>query len=197
MDKETHKKICGAKRKNAEGKVCQLPPAKGRNRCRFHGGHSPVGTASATWKNGRYSKYFPTGLRKKYEAFLQDPRRLTLDHEIATCDTHMSELFSHLGLAMKQQQPVENIWDRIHLCMEARRRLTESQRRYEIDMGRMLSADQARQWMAGLATIVREESLRFIIDTQVHRSFCMAVNSKFSALVSGNPQSDIQRPRNF
>ena len=138
-----NKRICGAKRKHGNGQTCQLPPAKGRTRCRFHGGHSPVGIASATWKTGRYSKYFPTGLRKKYEAFLNDPQTLNLNHEIATCDTHMTELIAELAQATKENQPAETIWNRILSGMEARRRLVESQRKYEIDMGRMLSADKA------------------------------------------------------
>ena len=197
MDKETHKKICGAKRKKAHGQVCQLPPSKGRTRCRFHGGHSPVGPASATWKHGRYSKYFPTGLRTKYQAFLHDPTRLTLDHEIATCDTHMTELLAELAQAINQKQPAEQIWNRIHLCMEARRRLTESQRKYEVEMGSMLSLEQAHQLVAALATIIKEESIRFFPDVQVRRAFCMAVSNKFEPLLCDASPPDRQKIKNF
>lgn len=197
MDKEIQKNICGAKRKRADGQICQLPPAKGRTRCRFHGGHSPIGPASATWKNGRYSKYFPTGLRTKYQAFLHDPTRLNLDHEIATCDTHMTELLTELDQTIHQKQPVDHIWHRMHLCMEARRRLTESQRKYEIESGRMLSWDQAHQFIGAVGTIIREASEQFILDAQVRRAFCLAVHRKVSPMFGAESPSDGQRARNF
>jgi hypothetical protein len=46
-------KICGAKTRS--GKPCQKPPAKGRNRCRLHGGASPRGKDSARYRHGTYS----------------------------------------------------------------------------------------------------------------------------------------------
>ena len=96
MDKETHKKICGAKRKNAEGKVCQLPPAKGRTRCRYHGGASLSGIASPTFKHGRYSKVLPTGLRKKFEEAGKDPMLLSHEPELKLLDVKLSELIGEL-----------------------------------------------------------------------------------------------------
>ena len=156
-----------------------------------------MGIASGTWKTGRYSKYFPTGLRRKYEAFLNDPLTLSLNHEIATCDTHMTELIADLAQATKEQQPAENIWNRILSCMEARRRLVESQRKYEIDMGRMLSAEKAQQLIAGLCTIVTEEGGRFIRNPESYRAFCIAVCNRFTPLIRGEPQDDSGRARNF
>ena len=99
MDKETHKKICGAKRKNSDGQVCQLPPTKGRTRCRFHGGASLSGIASATWKHGRYSKILPTGLRKKFEQAGRDPFLLSHEPELKLLDVKLGELVQGLGMS--------------------------------------------------------------------------------------------------
>ena len=97
MDNKTPKNICGAKRKKTEGKVCQLPPVKGRTRCRFHGGASLSGIASPTFKHGRYSKVLPTGLRKKFEQAGRDPFLLSHEPELKLLDVKLSELVQALG----------------------------------------------------------------------------------------------------
>jgi len=61
--------------------------------------------------------------------------------------------------------------------------IRESQRKYEVEMGSMLSLEQAHQLIAALATIIKEESIRFFPDVQVRRAFCMAVSNKFEPLL--------------
>ncbi|GJE43782.1 HGGxSTG domain-containing protein [Methylobacterium soli] len=48
---------CGAKRKST-GTPCQSLPAKGRTRCRLHGGATPCGSGPAGW----HTPGFPLGL---------------------------------------------------------------------------------------------------------------------------------------
>ena len=95
MEKE--KNICGARRRNAEGKVCQLPPAKGRTRCRFHGGATLRGIASPTFKHGRYSKVLPRGLRKRFEEAGRDTFLFSNKPELKLLDVKLSELVADLG----------------------------------------------------------------------------------------------------
>ncbi len=46
---------CGAKTRS--GEPCRRHPAKGRRRCRLHGGATPRGAASANFRNGKRSPY--------------------------------------------------------------------------------------------------------------------------------------------
>jgi len=50
MENATGKKICGAKTRR--GTPCQSPPAKGKKRCRLHGGASLAGIESPSFKHG-------------------------------------------------------------------------------------------------------------------------------------------------
>ncbi len=52
-------RLCGAKlRKSDPPRYCRKPPLRGRARCRLHGGASPRGPASASYKDGRHSLIF-------------------------------------------------------------------------------------------------------------------------------------------
>ena len=48
-------KLCGAK--NRSGSLCKRAPAKGRNRCKLHGGATLQGKNAPNYKHGLYSKY--------------------------------------------------------------------------------------------------------------------------------------------
>lgn len=52
--------ICGAKAKST-GEPCRQTPAKGRNRCRFHGGATPRGDGPAGWHTPGFPNGIPTG----------------------------------------------------------------------------------------------------------------------------------------
>lgn len=54
--------ICGAKTRS--GNPCKRKPAKGRSRCRLHGGATPKGMDSPHWKTGLYSKYAGAELKE-------------------------------------------------------------------------------------------------------------------------------------
>ncbi|MBE9479626.1 MAG: hypothetical protein IMY80_06630 [Chloroflexi bacterium] len=65
--------------------------------CRKHGGATPGGIGSASWKTGKYSKYIPTGLRERYESEASDPELLALNDEIALARSRLSSLLEKIG----------------------------------------------------------------------------------------------------
>jgi hypothetical protein len=86
--------VCGAR--NRRGGYCGRPPARGRTRCRLHGGASLVGTASGTFKHGRHSKYLPTRLLQAYKASRTDPNLVVLRDELALVDARLGELLANV-----------------------------------------------------------------------------------------------------
>ena len=66
--------VCGSPRSRGRG-FCESPFHYPNGRCNKHGGGSPKGAASGTFKDGRHSRYakMPQHLREKYEAGLDDP----------------------------------------------------------------------------------------------------------------------------
>lgn len=58
----------------------------GGTKCYMHGGATPRGIASATFKTGRYSKYLPKGLLDIHEQVTNDPDLLSVRQEINLID---------------------------------------------------------------------------------------------------------------
>lgn len=52
--------MCGAKARST-GEPCRQTPAKGRSRCRFHGGATPRGDGPAGWHTPGFPDGLPTG----------------------------------------------------------------------------------------------------------------------------------------
>ncbi|RUP17123.1 HGGxSTG domain-containing protein [Methylobacterium sp.] len=52
--------MCGAKARST-GEPCRQTPAKGRTRCRFHGGATPRGDGPAGWHTPGFPNGLPTG----------------------------------------------------------------------------------------------------------------------------------------
>lgn len=78
------------------------------------------------------------------------------------------------------------LWDKITERIESRRRLVDTQRKYDIDMGRMLPVEQAHQFMATLGIIVKEACEHHINDRVLSRTILIEINNKFQA-VFGDP----------
>jgi hypothetical protein len=89
-------KTCGAKTKH-DGTPCERSPVRGRTRCRVHGGKTLVGSASPTYRTGRYSKYVPERLRERYEAAEDDAELLSLRGEIALTDARLLDLLARVN----------------------------------------------------------------------------------------------------
>jgi hypothetical protein len=88
-------KKCGARTKH-DGTPCERSPVRGRTRCRLHGGKTLVGTASPTYRNGRYSAYVPERLRERYEAAEDDAELLSLRSEVALVDARLADLLARV-----------------------------------------------------------------------------------------------------
>jgi hypothetical protein len=84
---------CSARSKQS-GERCKKDAVRGREVCHIHGGRSPRGPASATWKDGTYSKYMqtPEKLREGYERALSDPQLTHHRTSIALTDALIEEL---------------------------------------------------------------------------------------------------------
>jgi hypothetical protein len=223
MDKETHKKICGAKRKNAEGKVCQNSPAKGRTRCRFHGGASLSGIASPTFKHGRYSKVLPTGLRKKFEEAGKDPLLLSHEPELKLLDVKISDLIGELGQGggpetsaelqkawkeflaanvagdearvatclstmdgiFQRGNSVAGIWRQIFDCIEARRKILESESKRLKDQGQTMGVEQILALIEYLVDVIHQSVTRYA-DRDTAKKILSKVTTDIGAVVSGS-----------
>lgn len=90
---------CKAKSKQT-GEQCQKNAVPGYEVCRYHGGATPRGVASANFKHGRYSKYLPKGMLETYQQSLQDANLLSLKEEIALIDSRMGEVLEKAGQGM-------------------------------------------------------------------------------------------------
>lgn len=75
---------CTAKSKQT-GKQCKLKSIDGKDKCRFHGGLTPV-------KHGLYSKYMAQPVKKKYLEFLENSDLKDLSHEIARLRAILAEM---------------------------------------------------------------------------------------------------------
>jgi hypothetical protein len=84
---------CGAKTRS--GGSCRQP-AMANGRCRMHGGKSLAGVASATFKDGRYSKYMPARLMARYHESEQDTELLNLKAEVSLVDARLADLLSRV-----------------------------------------------------------------------------------------------------
>lgn len=88
---------CKAKAKGT-GKRCGNPAEPGYEVCRYHGGKTPRGIASANWKHGKRSRYPLLGqLAEMHERAVNDPEILNLTQEIALLDARSGELLGKLG----------------------------------------------------------------------------------------------------
>lgn len=87
---------CTAKAKST-GERCLQPAAPGYNVCRFHGGKTPRGVASATYKHGRYSKVLKEGdLAARFSEAQDDPDLLSLRADVALVTARLEGLLDNV-----------------------------------------------------------------------------------------------------
>jgi len=86
---------CGAHSRRT-GEPCKNFPIKGRTRCKFHGGKSPVGIATKSFKHGKLSKYLPDRLVHNFQEACNDPNLLELRSELGLVDSRVLELVQGL-----------------------------------------------------------------------------------------------------
>jgi hypothetical protein len=88
-------RICNAHKR--DGEICGQVAIRGRTKCKMHGGKSLSGTASPTFKHGRYSKVIPAQLSADYHEFRSSPRLMSLSEEIALQQAHLADLLGQVG----------------------------------------------------------------------------------------------------
>jgi hypothetical protein len=76
-----------------KGEQCGKRPMKTSRtqKCRSHGGASPKGVASPSYKHGRYS-YLPADLLENYEEALEDASLLSMTREVALVEAMMADV---------------------------------------------------------------------------------------------------------
>jgi len=94
--------ICDAKSKST-GERCKQPVVKGSSKCRYHGGKTPKGLASANFKTGRYSKHLPTGLLDAYQDTVNDPELLSVRGDIHLIDVLLLSKLKNLDTGESAQ----------------------------------------------------------------------------------------------
>src|SRR5688572_4718104 len=63
---QSDKRICGAL--NRQGKPCQKPPMRGKNRCLSHGGKTPKGRHNGPMTHGLYSQYMTPAEQERWDS---------------------------------------------------------------------------------------------------------------------------------
>jgi hypothetical protein len=86
---------CRAKAKHSQMQ-CRQPVVPGMEVCRFHGGLTPRGPASATYKSGRYSKFLPSRMLARYRAAESDRELTSLRSELALVDARLADLLGRV-----------------------------------------------------------------------------------------------------
>ena len=84
------KRICGAGPKRMKG-PCRAMSLYKNLRCHYHGGPSPSGVASATYKHGRWSNAVSPQRGREYDDAKNDPELMDLTRPLAIMDGQVSE----------------------------------------------------------------------------------------------------------
>lgn len=79
---------------------CTSYPAKGRTRCKHHGGATLTGRENPAYKHGRHVRRtyeaLPARLRERVTEIIDDPNLLSLRENVAVADARLSELYARL-----------------------------------------------------------------------------------------------------
>jgi hypothetical protein len=99
VDPKTGKEkiVCGAQRQ--DGTICMSYPARGKTRCRRHGGHVPSGAAHPNFIHGKYSKVLRRDILQNYFQALESGSLLTQSNEIALYDARITMLLHQASLS--------------------------------------------------------------------------------------------------
>lgn len=127
---------------------------RGRTVCLAHGGRTPRGAASPSFKTGRYSRSMPGTLVADYERALNDPQLLSLRDDIALMD---AMILSTLGQLDDDDNPTKDrqAWQVIGRLIDRRRRLVDSEVRHLVLAREVITAEQAIALVSALVEIVK------------------------------------------
>lgn len=101
---------CEAKSKQS-GARCRRSASPGRTVCALHGGRSPVGVASPSFRTGVYSK-LPEAIHEHYLQVKADPNFLSVAEELQVLRALAAELAGGLGVdVVAVRREVGAAWD--------------------------------------------------------------------------------------
>ena len=92
---------------------CKRAPAKGRKRCKFHGGHAPQGIGHYNYQGKGRSKCLPVNLAGQHSELKQDPELVDLREAIATAEMNSRRWMGQL------QDKVGTRWDSLQETFKA------------------------------------------------------------------------------
>ncbi|MCB9150722.1 MAG: hypothetical protein H6641_18365 [Caldilineaceae bacterium] len=164
---------CTARSKRS-GERCKKAAMRGRNVCMFHGGKTPRGVASGSFKTGRYSQHLPTRLAARYCEAQNDQKLLDLHEEIALIDARIADMLD--GLTGDTARDNEK-WGCVMELIEQRRRTVESECRHMQQLGQFVAIDQVMTLAGALLAAVKQH----VDDKEVLR----LIAADFSRLTDG------------
>ena len=120
---------CQAKAKST-GEQCKRRAVAGKLVSTVHGGLTPGGIASASYKHGRYSKYLPARLAGRYEEAAADPDLLVLRQDIALVDARLADLLKRVdkGESGHLWRDLKVTWEKLEAATDDKDARTEALR---------------------------------------------------------------------
>lgn len=120
------------------GRQCECLAVLGRNVCRSHGGASPRGIASPSYKDGRHSKYLPKRMLGEFIASGQSNEILSMRQDIALVDARIADLLQRVDTGESGQ-----LWRQLREEVETLRQALAAQ-----------NADQVNECVVEIQRIV-------------------------------------------
>jgi hypothetical protein len=105
--------VCGSPKSRGRG-FCESPVRHHNGRCNKHGGSSPRGAASGTFKTGKYSRYMPPpNLYQNYLRSLDDPELTHHRDSLALTDALISDV-----LESYEDGAPAGLWKRVRVLYD-------------------------------------------------------------------------------
>ena len=137
-------------------------------RCRLHGGKSAAGIASATFRNGRYSKYVPARLSDRFEVALKDETMLEQRREIALLEIRINDLLDLLGVTGPRDvfKQLTELWTAFRHYANKQKKDKANEKIYELDTLIMGAHDESKLWQQVEQTV---ETRRRVVESERKR----------------------------
>jgi len=159
-------RVCGAKTR--QGNPCQRSPARGRTRCRLHGGATPRGRASPHFKTGKYSKFLPHRLIGRYKEGQTDPDLRGLKSDIAIVQVWIIELLQQLKDDSPENKP---IWDMIGKAIILKAKVLRQESKLRVDKRQMIPVDEVMVLVVAMFDVIHrhvtDQKVKVAIDEEL------------------------------
>ncbi len=162
------KNICGAKTR--QGTPCARRPARGRTRCRLHGGATPRGRASPHFKTGEYSKFLPDSLIGRYEEAQADSDLRSLHRDIAILQVRIVELCQ---LVRHDGSPeTDRWWGMIAKTILLKNRVINQEAKLLVGKRQVISIERLMTLLAAIQRVI----FRHVPDPQTQAAISEAIH---------------------